>query len=296
MREWMARLLDWFRRARLEGELAEELRFHRQQLERDAAMSGADDTEARRRAGRRMGNLTVVREAARERWSIPSLDQFQQDVRYALRGLRRSPGFTATVILTLGLGIGANAAMFNVVDRLMFRPLAHLRDPATVHRIYWQVQDRGVTNTATSTQYARYLDLRRWTTSFSLLAAFSERDLAVGEGEASRERRVGTVSASYFEFFDARPALGRFFAADEDVPPRGADVAVLSYPFWQSEFGGRDVRGERLQIGNIRATIIGVAPEGFSGVNDASPPLIYIPITTYAGSTGTDDSKTYFTT
>ena len=295
MREWIARLLDWFRRDTLDREVAEELRFHRQQLERDALATGAEQGESRRIAARRLGNLTRVREAARERWSIPTLDQFQQDVRYAIRGLGRSPGFTATVVITLGLGIGANVAMFNVVDRLMFRPLEYLGDPDTVHRIYWQWQDRGVTTTSMSTQYARYLDLRKWTTSFSTLAGFSERDLAVGEGESSRERRVGVVSASFFDFFDARPALGRFFSAEEDVTPRGADVALLSHPFWQSEFGGRDVRGELLQVGNVRATIIGVTPEGFGGINDANPPVVYIPITTFAGSTGTNDAKTYFT-
>ena len=73
------------------------------------------------------------------------------------------------------------------------------------------------------------------------------------------------------------------------MTPRGADVAVLSHAFWRSEFGGRDVRGELLQVGNVRATIIGVAPEGFNGVNDANPPAVYIPITTFAGSTGTTD-------
>jgi predicted permease len=223
-----------------------------------------------------------------------ALDRLQQDLRHALRGLRRSPGFTLTVVATLALGIGANTAMFDVVDRLMFRPLAYLRDPGTVHRVYWQSRDRDRTTTGTSTQYARYLDLQRWTTSFSQMAGFSERPLAVGEGEAARERRVGVVSASFFDFFDARPALGRFFTAAEDVTPRGADVAVLSHAYWLSEFGGRDVRGERLRVGNIRATIVGVAPPGFSGVNDADPPALYIPITTFAGSSGTDDAKTYF--
>ena len=231
---------------------------------------------------------------ARRRWSTPSLEQVQQDVRYALRGLRRSPAFTATVIITLGLGIGANAAMFNVVDRLMFRPLAYMRNPSTVHRVYWQWQDHGATTTRTSTYYARYLDLQKLTTSFSQFAGIDEEDLAVGVGESSRERRVAAVSASFFDFFAARPALGRFFAGDEDVTPRGANVAVLSYAFWQSEFGGRDVRGEALHVGNVPATIIGVAPEGFNGVTDANPPAVYIPITTYAGSTGTTDSRTYF--
>jgi predicted permease len=226
-------------------------------------------------------------------WSIPSLEHFLQDVRYAVRGLRRSPGFAATVITTLGLGIGANAAMFNVVDRLMFRPLAYLRDPSTVHRVYFQWKDHDANITGMSTYYARYLDLARWTTSFSQLTVFSERDVAVGDGEASRERRIGAVSASFFTFFDARPTLGRFFVADEDVIPRGADVAVLSHAFWQSDFGSRDVRGEQLRVGDIRATIIGVAPPGFNGVNDANPPVVYVPITTYAASTGTTDSRTY---
>ncbi len=226
---------------------------------------------------------------------ITLLDHIAQDLRYAVRGLRRTPGFTAAVVVTLALGIGANTAMFNVVDRLMFRPLAYLRDPESAHRIYWQWRDRDVRTTSMSTQYVRYLDLRRWTTAFSHLAGFSERQLAIGEGEEAREYRVGTVSASFFDFFEARPALGRFFRADEDQTPRGADVAVLSYPFWQSAFGGRDVVGEVLVVGNVRATIIGVAPEGFAGIDDSNPPSVFIPITTFAGNSGTDDAKTYYT-
>ena len=226
---------------------------------------------------------------------MATLENIWQDVRYAFRGLRRSPTFAATVIATLGLGIGANAAMFDVVDRLMFRPLTYLRDPGSVRRIYWQSDDRSTTRTTQTTYYTRYLDLRHWTRSFSQLAAFSERNVAVGDGERARERRVGAVSASFFEFFNARPVLGRFFTGDEDVTPRGADVAVLSYALWQSEFGGRDVRGEVLRVGDIPATIIGVAPRGFDGVNDANPPVVYVPITTYAASGGTNDAKRYYT-
>jgi putative ABC transport system permease protein len=214
------------------------------------------------------------------------IDGLRHDLRDAWRGFRRTPAFALTVVVTLALGIGANAAMFNLVDRLMFRPLSYLRDADNVHRIYWLWQERGTTTTTTATQYARYLDLQKWTTSFEDLAAFYEFRLAVGEGDASRERRVSAVSASYFDFFDVQPVLGRFFTRDEDVVPRGADVAVLAFAFWQSEFGGRDVRGETLQVGNVRATIVGVAPRSFDGVNDASPPALYIPVTTYAGTRG----------
>src|SRR5262245_31093527 len=194
---------------------------------------------------------------------MPQLGHLRHDVRYVRHGLRVSPAYPASVLMTLALGIGANAAMFGVVDRLMFRPLAYLRDPGTVHRLYLQSMDRGDLRTRTSAEYARYLDFRRWTSSFSQLAAFSERPLDVSSGDVARERRVGAVSASFFTFFDARPVLGRFFIEDEDRTPRGADVAVLSYAFWQTEFGGRNVIGEFLQVGNIRTRVIGVAPRGF---------------------------------
>ena len=283
MRESFNRLLDWFRRDRLEREMAEELQYHRQLAERDARATGMTPADAAYEAKRRFGNSTVVAEEARDRWSLPRLDQLQQDVRYALRGLRRSPGFTTTAVVTLALGIGANVAMFSVVDQLMFKPFPYLRDPATAHRLYLRSTYRGQENFVGS-EYARYLDMRRFTTSFSQFAGYTTQSMAVGVGEQARERRIGTVSGSFWEFFDARPVAGRFFTQVEDEPPRGAEVSVLSYSFWQSEYGGRaDVIGERLQVGHIPTTIIGITPRGFTGVFDPEP-AIYIPITLYAGS------------
>jgi hypothetical protein len=207
------------------------------------------------------------------------MDALAQEARQALRRLRRAPGFSLTVVLTLALGIGANAAMFDVVDRLMFRPLAYLRDAGSVHRVYWQWEQQRSTVTSLSTQYARYLDLGRWTSSFSRIAAFAEMDLAVGESGAIREVPVAAVSASFFDLFDAPPTIGRYFAADEDVPPRGAEVAILSDGFWRSEYGGGDVLGHTLMVGNLRAVIVGVAPPAFEGVNRAQAPAVYVPIT-----------------
>ena len=221
------------------------------------------------------------------------LEALGQELKYTIRGLRRSVGFTAAVVLTLGLGVGANVAMFSLVDHLMFRPFAYLRDPDTVHRIYLQTWERGVLRTGGG-EYTRFLDIRKWTTSFSHYAGFANHTMAVGVGDASRERRVAQVSATFFDFFEARPRLGRFFTADEDTIPRGADVAVLGYAFWKSELGGRNVLGEVLHVGNIPATIIGVAPEGFAGVMDDAPPAVYIPITTYAGAQPRD-ARTYYT-
>ena len=219
------------------------------------------------------------------------IDHLRVDVRQVFRGIRRSPAFAATVVITLGLGIGANVAMFGVVDRLMFRPYPYLKDPSTVHRVYFQSDIRGVTRTGAAYEYTRYVDLRKWTTSFSDFAAFANMTVAVGVGDAAREHRSAQVSATFFDFFDARPVIGRFFTAAEDTTPRGADVVVLGYEFWQREYGGANVLGQVLHVVNIPATIIGVAPKGFTGVMDTDP-VLYIPITTYAGARPPPDGTT----
>jgi putative ABC transport system permease protein len=289
MREWLTRLIDWFRRDKLEAELRDEIRFHRISLERDARPE--DPVTARRR----LGNTTRAIEESRERWSIPWLDQLQQDVRYAVRGLRRSPGFSLGVIATLALGIGANAAMFGVVDRLMYRPYPMLRDPSTVHRVYLRYIERDALQTSVSFEYARYLDFQKWTSSFSEFAAFAPMRRAVGSSQATREREIAAVSASFFDFFNVRPAVGRFFTREEDVTPIGAPVVVLTHSFWQSEFGGRDVIGKSLLVDRLTYTIIGVGPPGFEGVNEGPPRSAFIPITTYAGSREGRERLDYYT-
>jgi putative ABC transport system permease protein len=295
MRELFARLRDWVRRDDLDRELVEELRFHQTQLERDVRAAGEGSDAVARVAHRRLGNVTSVRETARDYWSVPSLDHAQQDLRYAFRGLRRSPGFTSAVILTLGLGIGANVAMLNIVDRLMFRSFPFLRDPASVQRVYLQSSYRGQANTRSNIEYTTYLDLRRWTSSFSQYAAVTEWRLAVGQGDAARERQVAGVSASFFDFFDARPALGRFFDASDDVLPRGASVAVLGYSYWQTELGGENVLGRTLQVGPLPVTIVGVAPKGFVGISEGEPPSVILPITTMAYAVNQGNVETFFT-
>ena len=219
------------------------------------------------------------------------IDSFRQDLSYALRGLRAKPAFTTAVVLTLALGIGANAAMFSLVDRLLFRPPPFLKTPDLVHRVYGASTFRGKERIGFGGQYARYVDLTKMTRSFDLTAGFTQRDLAVGVGDASREMRVGAVSASFFQFFEAPPALGRYFGAAEDTPPNGALVAVASYARWQTEYGGRrDILGSKVQIGPQLYTIIGVTPPGFAGVTSGQPPVYYIPITAYAAGVAAGNS------
>src|SRR5689334_10176257 len=159
MREWLARVRDWLRRDALDAELDEELAFHRAQLERDARAAGASPHEARWAARRALGSTLRAKAGARERWSLPALDRMLHDARYAVRGIRRAPGFAAAVVVTLGLGLGANAAMFGAVDRLMLRPFPYLRDASHVDRVYLTTARWNEDRPYTIFPYTRYRDL-----------------------------------------------------------------------------------------------------------------------------------------
>jgi len=280
------RLRAVFKRDALERDLDDELRFH---LEREAdkyVAMGMSRDAARRQARLAFGGVDRAKEASRDARGIVFIETMLQDLRYALRGLRMRPGFTAGVVITLGLGIGANAAMFGILDRLLLRAPDYLVDPARVHRVYlpWILdgQERMDRNFA----FARYLDISADLESFDKIAAFQYRNrTAVGTGDQTREATVGTVSASFFEFFNARPALGRYFSRSEDQVPSGTPVVVISYPFWRLQYGGRtDIIGTPLKIEQATYTIIGVAAEGFTGMDDGGVPVAFIPITAYASA------------
>ncbi|MGH7677976.1 MAG: ADOP family duplicated permease [Gemmatimonadaceae bacterium] len=294
LREMLARVVAWTQRGRLERELDSEMRAHLELLARDLEHEGMPRAEALLAARKQLGNATAQREASRDYWGFPTLDALLRDARYALRGLARTPGFSITVVATFALGIGANAAMFGVIDRLMFRPFPYLRDPGTVHQVYYQTTFDGVRGTRTTTPYTRHLDMMRGSRSFSAFASVSEWRFAVGRAADTRVRKVAGVSASLFGFFDATPVRGRFFTGAEDTVPVGAFVAVLGHDFWRSEFGGRDVLGERLRVGQVDYTIIGVAPKGFTGVATGGAPQLFVPITTIPANFDTYAQNNYY--
>ena len=212
------------------------------------------------------------------------LDSLLQDVRYALRGLRKKPGFTTAVVLTLALGIGANAAMFGVTDRLLFRPPAMMSDPDRVHRVFLVRTFDGKEDFGAYFQYTRFKDLERWTSSFDVAVAITDPNPAIGVGTDAREMRIGAVSAGFWKLFDAQPVLGRFFTAAEDTTPVGAQVAVLSHAFWQTQYGGRpDVLGQRIKVARADYEIIGVLPPEFTGLSERNP-VLYVPITAWGGN------------
>jgi len=293
VREIIGRVLAWRRREELEHDLAADLEAHVEFLARDLEHDGMSRDDALAAARRQVGNVTSYREHSRDYWGFPVLEAVRQDVGYALRGLRRSPGFTATVILTLGLGIGANAAMFAVIDRLMFRPHTYMRDPGTAHRVYLQTTYQGRTSANIVFPYLRYLDLTRASGTVAQFAAISEWRFAVGTGEASRVRKVAGVSASLFDFFDAPPVRGRYFVAAEDSTPVGAMVAVISHAMWVGEFNSADVTGRSLKVGMVDYTIIGVAPPEFVSTVVGMPPDVFVPITTIPANHGLWSQQSY---
>lgn len=277
----------------MERELDDELRFHIERETEKYVREGMPHAEAVRKARIAFGGVERFKEDTREARGIAVIETIAQDLRYGMRGLRMRPGFTAAIVVTLGLGIGANAAMFGIVDRLMFRAPAYLTAPERVHRVYTRYFWEAAEHVESGFSYARYLDFVRSTTSFDRVAAVGSDMLPIGARHEAREMNVGTVSAAFFRFFDAPPALGRYFTADEDRTPTGTPVVVLGYGYWQLHYGGSNVLGKSLRIGDGVYTIIGVAPRGFVGVGDENAPAVFIPITAFAGTRGQSQVLNY---
>jgi putative ABC transport system permease protein len=280
------RLRAIFRRDEMERELDEELRFHLERSTEKYVAEGMSRADAERRARIAFGGLERIKEDTRESRGVAFVDAISQDLRYAVRGLRSRPGFTAAIVLTLGLGIGANAAMFGIIDRLMFRAPAYLTDVDHVHHVYVSYMGRGSEETTGGFSYARFADFDRLSNAFDVKAAVGYANLAVGTGDDAREMTVGTVSAAFFRLFDAPPALGRYFTASEDSAPLGTPVVVLGYGYWQSHYGGANVLGKSLRIGDVVYTIIGVTPRGFVGNSDEAAPAAFMPVTSFAAARG----------
>ncbi len=278
------RLRSIFRRSTMERELAEELLAHIERETQKYVRQGMDRAEALRRARLAFGGVDRIKDDTRDARGTATLDAVVQDVRYAWRGLRSRPGFTAAVLTALGLGIGANTAMFGVVDRLLFRAPAFLNDDDRVHRVFVQYVWSGESRMDVSHSYLRFKELSA-VPSFDKTAVLSERTVDVGVGADARELPVAAVSATLFDFFSVRPALGRFFTVDEDRTPSGEHVVVLGYGFWQTNYGARaDVLGKTLHVGAVAYTIVGVAPRGFTGMAEEAIPVAYVPITTFAST------------
>ena len=195
-------------------------------------------------------------------------------LRHALRTLRKSPGLSAVVVLSLALGIGANTVIFSWLQSSIFHPLPRVNAPILL------VETKDDTGNYVGTSWLEYQDLRELLPSFRALAAQRQRALYLGDSE--REGRVNAelVSDNFFSVLELTPRLGRFFRADEVSQPGSAPVAVLAYDFWQAYFqGAPDVVGRTLKLNSRTFTVIGVAPLGFRGGYNNLALDLFVPAT-----------------
>ena len=274
------RLRALVRRPEVERELDAELCDHLEREIEKLERLGLRRAEAERQARVAFGGVSRIKDDARDARGVVRVEQIAQDLRYALRGARTRPLFTAVIVGTLAIGVGVNAAMFSVLDRTFLRAPSYLIDPGSVNRVFvdWTGAD-GTRGAQVNVSYPQYADLARWSRTVANIAAFSYIGLAVGEGSDTRDLPVAMVGPGYFDFFDVHPAIGRLFDSTEVAPPAGAHVAILGYGFWQRQYAGsRAVIGSTLAVGNSRYRIIGVAPKGFEGAAEGRTPVAFVPL------------------
>ncbi len=280
---------------RAERDVDDEVRFHIAERVAELEALGDSSEAARARALEEFGDVEAVRAELVEidrdllsrRRRADWWEGVAQDARHVARGLLRTPGFAAMVIITLALGIGANAVVFSLIDRLFFQPPAGVPHPELVRRVVTHIRPsasaelsaRGVYN------YPEVRSVAETAPAGVGIAAYVDDELPVGRDPGGRKSAVAYVVGDYFGVLGVEPEAGRFFERDERGPTGRTPVVVVSHRFWKRRLAGRrDVLGEQVELGPHRYTIVGVAPEHFEGVSlDATE--LWLPFNTMGGWT-----------
>src|SRR5215469_1098633 len=273
-------LRRFFRRKQWDTERAAELESHLQ-IETDRNVeAGMSPAEARATACRKMGNPARIREAIYEMNSISFVDTFWRDLRISLRTLRKRPAFAIVVVLSLALGIGANTAIFSLVDGIMFRPLP-VPNPSGLVAI--DIAASRLTSFGASS-YLDWVDLSARSKSFQALTTRQEMSAGMNPSGAVRDGKPQVVwgqlvSGNFFSSLGVQPALGRIFHPEEDQTPGKYPVMVISYSLWKRMFAGSpEIVGKQVELSGRSFTIVGVAPKSFSGVDLWFRPDVYLPM------------------
>lgn len=272
LRRTITRFFAEFRKRNLERELEQEILAHLELAESEAIDAGLSPEEARWEARRQFGGIEEMKEEHRDQRSVRWMENLLRDFRYGMGVLARDPGFAAVTIGLLALGIGANAAMFSIVDAVLLKPLP-FPHPERMVRV-WESTPEGRNGTTTLT----FLDWKRQTDIFEALSVESPTKAAMVVGGDPARVSGKLVSADYFRVFGVKPKLGRSFARGEDQPG-AAPVVVLSHAFWQARFGGDpDVLNRNLMLDGEPNKIIGILPAGSFDRDEAAfwKPLIFV--------------------
>jgi putative ABC transport system permease protein len=265
----------WNRRKARDAELERELRDHLELEAEERQAAGLSQKEAARTAHLLLGNTLKIEEDVRAAWGFPWLDALAQDLRYALRMLRKSPGFTAVAVLTLALGIGANAAIFSVVYAALFRPLPYSQP----NRLMMLSELRGgAPDPYWEASYPDYQDWMKQSKTFQALAGFAADGLVFRGGSEPQLLFDCMVTPNFFSTLGVKPILGHDFPKDEDIFATQPRVALLTYGFWRKQFGGDPkIVGRGIQLNNTSVTVIGVLPPSFEFAPMGNAP-IWVPL------------------
>jgi hypothetical protein len=260
-------LRSLFRKERIEGELDEELRSFLEMAAEEKMKHGMSRKDALRAVRLERGSLEVAKEVVRSAGWESLVETFWQDLRFATRVLRKSTGFTAVAVLTLALGIGANTAIFTVVNGVILKPLPYPQPDRLVMLLEKQLSD----GTLGTVAPANFFDWREQSHSFDKMAAIDPYPDFILNGSGEPQRLTGAaVSSDFFSLLRVHMVLGRDFLSDEDRPGHNR-VVILSYSSWLHYFGGRtDIVGRQLTLNNAGYSVVGVLPRDFSLVRKAS--------------------------
>jgi len=262
-----------FRRHAFEDGMAEEMRFHIEQYTDDLVRSGVPAAEAARRARKEFGSVDNVKADCREARGLRLFDELSLDVRYALRRMRKSPGFTATALATLALCLGANLTIFAVVDAVLLRPLPFPAADRLVS-VFNTYPKAGVPNDGCS--LTNYYERRGRIAAFSEIAAYRDGTAIVGETGATEREPVTRVSPDFFATLGRGPVLGRAFT-EEETRPQADQVAILTDGYWRQRLGADSrVIGRKIRVNGFERTVVGVLPPDFSFLSAKT--RIYFPL------------------
>ena len=265
-------------RRRLERDLDDELAFHLAMREADYRSAGLSDDAAREEARRRFGNVTHLKEQTRDMWIFPSFESFRQDIRYALRTLRKSPAFTCVAVFALAVGIGGNTAIFSLVDAIRVRALPYA-DPERLVLLWGNVQRAKVERRGAS--YPDYLDWRAQAKSFVDMAAGDSQMMTLTGGDEPERINTEFVAAGYFSLLGISPARGRVFRDEEDLVATPTPVVVMSDGLWKRRFGADpQIVGRTVTLNARVYEVIGLMPAGFKGFSDTAE--MWVPFALYS--------------
>ena len=275
--------LRWLMRALgRKAELSEELESHLRMAVADRVARGESPTEARRAAMREFGNVPLIADVTRERWGWLRLEHLLQDLKFALRQMRRSPGFTITAILTLALGIGALTTVATWTNAVLYNPWPHVAAPRELRFVDATV----LGNNGYSVHYDNYLFMRESGHSWKDAIAFTQTTVNLNQADAQPQAiAIGLVSSNYFQFLGLRPQRGRFFPPNSNDRLYGAtDEIVLSDGLWRDRFQADPaIVGRAISINRHPFTVVGISPQSFAGIFGGIAEAAWIPLSGLRG-------------